>query len=88
MSHAIPDLINGSFEFFGGGALVLNIRQLLKDKKVRSIHWGSSIFFTSWGIWNIWYYPFLGQWASFSGGLFLCAANVVWFFLRVRYRKR
>jgi hypothetical protein len=84
----IPDLINGAFEFFGGVALCANIRQLLRDKQVKGIHWGSTIFFTSWGVWNVYYYPHLDQWVSFWGGLFICAANLVWLGLRLKYRKR
>lgn len=38
----LPDLINGTFEAIGGWMTVLNIIQLLKDKKVRGIHWGAS----------------------------------------------
>jgi hypothetical protein len=85
----IPDLINGAFEAFGGVFIVINIHQLLKDKIVKGIHWGSTIFFTIWGIWNVYYYPFLGQWISFSGGLFIAVANIIWMCLRVYYwRKR
>lgn len=84
----LPDLINGAFECFGGVFLVLNIRTLLRDKQVKGIHWGSTIFFTSWSLWNMWYYPHLDQWASFYGGLFICAANVVWLSLRLYYSRR
>ena len=83
-----PDAINGAFECFGGWFVVLNILKLLKDKQVLGIHWGSTIFFTSWGLWHIWYYPHLGQWASFTGGLFICAANLVWLVLRVYFSRR
>ncbi|WP_321471060.1 hypothetical protein [uncultured Paludibaculum sp.] len=80
-----PDLINGAFELWGGVFIFLNILQLLRDKQVKGIHWGSSLFFTSWGVWNLWYYPHLGQWASFAGGAVICGLNVVWLFLRIRY---
>lgn len=83
---SLPDLINGAFEACGALALCANIRQLLKDKQVRGIHWGSTIFFTSWGLWNVFYYPHLGQWASFAGGLFIALANIVWLVLRIKYR--
>jgi hypothetical protein len=82
---SIPDLINGTFELFGGGFVCANIYQIYKDKTVKGIHWGSSIFFTSWGIWNMFYYPMLEQWLSFAGGVFLCVANVVWFLQRLYY---
>jgi hypothetical protein len=84
----LPDLINGSFECFGGFFIVLNIFTLLKDKQVKGIHWGSTIFFTSWGLWNVWYYPFLGQYISFFGGMFICFANVIWLCLRIYYSRK
>jgi hypothetical protein len=84
----IPDLLNGTFELFGGWFVIMNIRQLLRDKQVKGIHWGSSIFFTSWGIWNVYYYPHLGQWISFTGGLLIAVANVVWLVLRLHYYQR
>jgi hypothetical protein len=83
----VPDLVNGLFELFGGVFVSMNIYQLYNDKKVNGIHWGSSVFFTSWGIWNIYYYPFLGQWLSFCGGIFICVANIIWFIQRIYYRK-
>jgi hypothetical protein len=84
----IPDLINGLFEVFGGVFVVMNVYQIYKDKVVHGIHWGSTIFFTSWGIWNIFYYPHLGQWLSFYGGLFICLANVVWLIQRIYYSRK
>lgn len=86
MMTNLPDCVNGMFEALGGVALCANIVQLVRDKQVRGIHWGSTIFFTSWGAWNVYYYPHLGQWASFAGGLFIAACNVVWLALRLRYR--
>lgn len=80
-----PDIINGAFELWGSVFIGLNISKLLHDKQVKGIHWGSSLFFTSWGLWNCWFYPFLGQWASFAGGAVMCLLNMVWLFLRIRY---
>ena len=83
-----PDMVNGLFEACGGLALCANIKQLLKDKQVKGIHWGSTLFFTSWGLWNCFYYPHLDQWFSFLGGIFIATANIVWLALRVHYSKR
>lgn len=40
-------------------------------------------FFSAWGIWNLVYYPTLGQWASFIGGVLLVAGNVAWVVLAI-----
>ncbi len=81
----IPDLINGLFEAFGGCMLWLNVRQIIKDKAVKGVHWLSTSFFTLWGYWNIYYYPHLGQWFSFAGGLLIVAGNTVWIILILKY---
>lgn len=84
----IPDHVNAFFE--GGGALLqtLNVRQLLHDKTVRGVHWGPLSFWTAWGCWNVVYYPSLGQWWSFAGGVSVVAVNAVNLFLMWRYWPR
>jgi hypothetical protein len=82
------DYINGVFE--GGGAMlqVLNIRQILKDKIVRGVHWGPLTFWTAWGYWNIFYYPSLDQWCSFVGGLGVVLCNTINLYLMWKYWPR
>lgn len=74
-----PDLMNGLFEFTGAVMLARNVLQLHRDKMVRGVHWSPTLFFAAWGIWNLYYYPALGQWCSFSGGMAIVAVNFVWF---------
>ena len=81
------DFINGTYELVGGILLWNNVRVLYKHKVVRGVSVLTTAFFTTWGIWNLYYYPFLGQWASFLGGLVIVLANVVWVYLAVKYRK-
>ena len=85
----IPDIINGLFEFGGAGALGLNVARIYRDKAVAGFHPGYVAFFTAWGIWNLYFYPHLGQWWSLAGGIALVAVNLVWlgqiyFYLRLR----
>jgi hypothetical protein len=82
-----PDLINGSFEFLGGFALWDNVKRIRKDKQVRGVNWKVTLFFTSWGFWNLFYYPHLGQWLSFAGGVNIVAANAFWLYFAVKYRR-
>ena len=81
----IPDLINGIFEVSGGFFLLTNIVKLMKDKKLRGVHWTPTLFFTCWGIWNLYYYPHLEQWLSFCGGLFIVTINSIWLGLLAYY---
>jgi len=80
------DLINGSFELFGGILLLLNVRRIIIDKSVAGISWLPVCFFTLWGIWNLYYYPSLNQWFSFIGGLSIVIVNIVWLSLVFKYK--
>jgi hypothetical protein len=79
------DWINGSFELVGGLLCWLNFKQLLKDKKIDGVYWPVTAFFTLWGIWNLYYYPQLGQIISFIGGIFLVLGNLSWVCLAIYY---
>lgn len=84
----MPDLINGLFESIAGFFILNNCRMVLKDKIIRGVSIISVCFFTSWGCWNLYYYPSLDQWFSFYGGIFIVISNVVWVGLMLYYAKR
>lgn len=74
--------------FFEGGLGVLvwhSIYRLYKDKEVKGFSMWVQAFVTLWGYWNCWYYPSLGQWFSFTGGVLLAIANTIWFSLALYY---
>lgn len=73
-----PDLINGAFESSGAFFISTSIVRLHKEKLVRGLHWLQVTFFMSWGYWNLFYYPHLHQWLSFTGGLAIVIANTIW----------
>ena len=73
-----PDLINGLFEVGGAILLLGNVRAISRDKEIKGVCWGPTVFFAVWGIWNLFYYPSLEQWFSFAGGLAIVAVNLVW----------
>jgi hypothetical protein len=54
------------------------------------VYWPTSLFFTSWGVWNLYYYPSLGQWLSFAAGIALCLGNIAWVSqaIRLAYRSK
>jgi hypothetical protein len=80
------DLANAAFELLGGAMLWANVNRLRRDRVVRGVHWQTTAVFMSWGVWNLFYYPNLDQWASFVGGLFLCSANAAWLWLAWHFR--
>ena len=82
---SIPDLINGSFEMLGGAFILLSIRKLLRDKIVRGVSWIHVFYFAVWGIWNLYYYPSLGQTFSFIGGISVAVTNTIYTALLIWY---
>ena len=83
----IPDFLNGSFETIGGVIIFLNCWKLYQDKEVKGVVWQLTIFFSAWGLWNLYYYPYLGQQFSFVGGLLMVIANTVWIAQVIWYLK-
>ncbi len=80
------DLINGSFELLGAIFTWRNFQQLRRDRQVAGVYWPTTAFFAAWGLWNLIYYPHLGQWASFAGGVLLVIGNVAWVALALRLK--
>lgn len=79
------DLINGSFEFLGGFFILLSCLKVFRDKKVRGVSPYHVIYFTSWGFWNLYYYPHLDQWTSFAGGTIIVLTNTLWVGMLIYY---
>lgn len=80
------DLINGCFELASGLLCSINIYKLIQDKEIKGISWIPTLFFTSWGAWNLYYYPSLGQILSFLGGISIFTANIIWVGLVLYYK--
>lgn len=80
------DLINGLFELTGAFFTWRNFVQLRRDRRLVGVYWPTTAFFAAWGAWNLIYYPTLGQWLSFAGGVALVAGNVAWVALALRIR--
>ena len=84
----MPDLINGVYELVGGLFILLNVIRIHRDKKVRGVSVIAVAFFTSWGYWNLYYYPHLSQWASAIGGLFIAVMNTIWVSQMIYYIRK
>lgn len=82
---ALPDLANAAFEVGGGLIIILNIKRILRDKRVMGFDWRVMAFFTVWGYWNLFYYPHLDQWLSFFAGLGIVVTNTIYTVLLVYY---
>lgn len=78
-----PDHINGLIVLVGAGFTWRNAWQLWIDRELFGVYWPTSLFFTVWGIWNLYYYPSLGQWFSFYAGILLALGNAAWVIMAV-----
>lgn len=83
-----PDHINAIFELVGAFATWRNAYQLHRDGELRGVYLPSTVFFTAWGVWNLAFYPLLGQWYSAAAGAVLVAGNLAWVALALRLRYR
>jgi len=82
------DNINGLFGLCGGIFVMLHCFRLYKDKKVRGVSFVAAGYFAVWSFWNLYYYPFLEQWASLVGSLLIVAMNVLWIVMMVHYIRK
>jgi hypothetical protein len=82
-----PDIVNGAVESASAYFTWRNAYSLYKARELRGVYWPTTLFFTLWGLWNLYYYPALHQWCSFSGGVVLVTGNAIWVVLAILYRK-
>lgn len=84
----IMDLGNGLFECFGAVFICLSIYRLIQDKRVMGISLAHPLFFWVWGVWNLFFYPAVGAWLSFYGGIAVLITNSIWFGLVIYYKRK
>jgi len=82
------DMINASLQLIGSLFIFNNCRILFNHKDVKGVSILSTIFFFVWGLWNLRYFPSLGQWWSFWAGVVMVAANSLWITMMVYYSGR
>jgi len=81
------DIVNGSYELLAAPFIFISIIKLYKEKKVKGVSWMHVGFIASWGYWNMYYYPRLGQWASFIGAIAIVIANTAWLLMIIYYNR-
>jgi hypothetical protein len=79
------DQCNAAFEFIGA-LLILNHARCGFTYGLSGVSMFSTVIFTLWGVWNLFYYPSLGQYYSFVAGICVIFANVIWINVIIRYR--
>lgn len=76
----ISDIANGLFELGGAFFLWKNVQAIRRDKTIQGVNWTPTIWFTAWGFFNLWFYPFNGLWLSFMGGVAIVTINSIWLY--------
>ena len=79
------DLINGILEMGGALITLLSVRQILRDRAMAGFHWGPTIFFTGWGVWNLYFYPSISMPLSTAGSAALVLVNAFYLHLMLRF---
>lgn len=72
------DLVNAAFELGGTFMMLPTLIHAWRLREVRGVHLSTPLFFWIWGVWNIAYYPALGQSWSFAAGCLLTFTNTLW----------
>ena len=82
------DLANAIKEVIAGLFCWNNVRLLIRDREVKGISILTIAFFSLWGYWNLYYYPWLNQILSFIGGIVVVSANTTWVIFAVYYTRK
>ena len=72
------DLYNGLFELGSGLLSSINIYRLYRDRVLRGVSILPTIFFSCWGLWNLYFYRVNDAPYSFYGGCVITIVNVIW----------
>ena len=83
----VPDLVNTAYECGGGYFVGLNAWDIWKKKSVAGQTLPTMLFFSSWGVANLFVYPSVHLFWSTAGAAVTLLANIVMIALILKYRK-
>ena len=86
MTPEVADVVNSLFQAGAAAVCWRDVLFIYRDHRVRGVWWPAKVFFVAMGLWNMLYFPSLGQWWSFSAGVLVVSANATWATLAYRYR--
>lgn len=84
----MADIVNGLFESCGGIFILLSCYRLYRDKQMKGVSFLHLIFFTAWGFWNLYFYPQVGAWWSFYGGIGVVTTNSLYLGMMYYYSRK
>jgi hypothetical protein len=83
-----PDQINAFLIFVGSLMVFKSCFIVYRDKSVRGVSIIANMYFTAWGMWNVFYFPHLHQYWSFGAEMCICTANILWISLMLYYKRK
>lgn len=83
-----PDLFNALFEAGGALAVLMSVIRTHRERRMVGVSGAHVAFFFGWGLWNLFYYPSLHQWASFSAGVALTLVNLAFALQYLKYGRK
>lgn len=78
MALITPDRINALFQFASIFFISLNIRSVLRDRKVNGLNWKTTVFNTVWSGWSTSYYFLTGAHWSAAISSASCALSITY----------
>lgn len=82
------DIINAGWELAATGFVTLNLIRTHKDRGTTGVSRVNQLFFASWGLWNLIFYPFNGHWASAAAGALVALVNTTWLLQCIYWDRR
>jgi len=82
------DLTNALFEGIGAILCWNNVLRIRRDREVKGVFWPAQVFWSVWGLWNLFYYSAVGHPFSLWAGAVLVSGNITWTLHAWRYTCR
>ena len=86
-SWITSDMINALFEIAGALMVCDHIRHLLRDKSVAGVSTLAVVWFTTWSLWNVYYYNDINQIYSWCAAIIMGLIQTTYLILLIYYRR-
>lgn len=73
-----PDYTQAAWELGSAVFSVLNIFAIRRSKSIAGIHWAPTAFYTTWGLYNLWFYTTLHLPVAWWAGIAITCTNATW----------
>ena len=82
------DQTNACFELMGAAFMIPSLIKAYKEKVIQGVSILTPIFFSCWGIFNVFYYPSIFQFYSGMAAIMLFSINLIWLYQVIVYSRK